>query len=146
VANGVVLPAAPAPRDQAGAGAVAQSRLEARQATKSVAVPDAEELDALLRGRSGISPTRRVDGRLFVLRDEVWTDLRHSDSLAVTRVAAFSEAYFAMLRALPELVRTVSLTPAVRVAGRRVSIEIAASGKTAWRPGELEALVREFRS
>ena len=34
----------------------------------------------------------------------------------------------------------------VLVAGRRVSIKIAAGGKEAWRAGELEALVRDFRS
>jgi len=32
------------------------------------------------------------------------------------------------------------------VAGRRVSIKIEAGGKTAWRDGELPALVRDFRS
>lgn len=146
VTTGDVAPATPAPRDQAGAGAVAQSRLEASQATKSVVLSDAAELDALLRGRAAINPTRRVDGRLFVWRDSVWTDLRHSDSLTVTRVAAFSEAYFALLRALPELGHSASLTPAVRVAGRRASIEIASGGRTMWRPGELEALVRAFRT
>ncbi len=152
VANGVRLledaasrPAPAAPRDQAGAGAVAQSRLEARQASKSVVAGDREEMDELLRGRAGINPTRRMNGRLFILRRDVWTDLRHADSLPVTKVVAFSDAYFALLRSLPELGRASALTPAVLVAGRRVSIEIAAGGKTAWRPGELEALVRDFR-
>ena len=147
--SGNVTPAAvptpAAPRDQAGAGAVARSQLEAQQASKSVVAPDREDLDEMLRGRAGINPTRRVDGRLFILRQEVWTDLRHADSLPVTKVAPFSNAYFALVRRLPELSRAVALTPAVLVAGRRVSIEIAASGKTDWRPGELEALVRDFR-
>lgn len=136
---------APAPRDQAGAGAVARSQLEAQQASKSVVAADREELDDMLRGRAGINPTRRVDGRLFILRQDVWTDLRHADSLPVIKVAPFSDAYFALVRRLPELSRAVALTPAVLVAGRRVSIEIAASGKTAWRTGELESLVRDFR-
>ena len=138
-----VAPAAP--RDQAGAGAVAQSQAEGQMASKSIVAGERDEMDGLLRGRSGINPTRRVDGRLFILRGTVWTDLRHADSLPVIAVAPFSDAYFALLRALPELARAAALTPAVRVAGRRASIEIAASGKTAWRAGELEALVREFR-
>ncbi len=135
-----------APRDQAGAGAVSQARLDAQLASKSIVAGDREEMDLLLRGRAGINPTRRIDGRLFILRRDVWTDLRHVDSLPVTTVAPFSDAYFALLRALPELTRAVALTPRVLVAGRRVSIEIAAGGKTAWRPGELETLVRDFRS
>ncbi len=137
-----------APRDQAGAGAVAQSRSEARQALKSVvaATADQEELDELLRGRAGINPTQRVGGRLFILRDGTWTDLRQADSIPVVTVAPFSPAYFALLRAIPELVRPVGLTPAVLVAGRRVSVKIAAGGKETWRAGELEALVRAFRS
>ncbi len=140
-----VPPPPAAPRDQAGAGAVAQSRLEAQQASASVVVPEADELGHLLRGRSGINPTRRVDGRLFILRQEVWTDLRHADSLPITSVAPFSDAYFALVRRLPELSRAVGLSPAVLVAGRRASIEIAANGKTDWRPGELDRLVRAFR-
>jgi Ca-activated chloride channel family protein len=139
---------AAAPRDQTGAGAVAQSRSEALQASKSVVVAGADqnELDELLRGRAGINPTQRVGGRLFILRDGIWTDLRQADSLPVVTVAPFSPAYFALLRAIPELARPVGLTPAVLVAGRRVSVKIAAGGKETWRAGELDALVRDFRS
>ena len=43
-------------------------------------------------------------------------------------------------------VTPLALEPTVLVAGRRVSIKIGAQGKTAWREGELDALVRDFRS
>ncbi|MGH7538781.1 MAG: VIT domain-containing protein [Gemmatimonadales bacterium] len=134
-----------APRDQAGAGAVALAQNEARQATKSVVAPEGEELGTLLRGRAGINSTRRVGGRLFILRDGTWTDLNHGDSLRVVTIAPFSEAYFALLRDCPELVRSAGLTPAVLVAGRRLSVKIASGGKERWATGELERLVREFR-
>ncbi len=78
-------------------------------------------------------------------RDSVWTDIAHADSLHVVNVAAFSDAYFALLRALPDLVQTATLEPAVLVAGRRASIKIGAGGKTTWTDGELAALVRDFR-
>jgi Ca-activated chloride channel family protein len=139
-----VAPAAP--KDQAGAGAVARSQSEARAAAQSVVVPDREELDGLLHGRPGINPTRRAGGRLFILRDAVWTDLGHGDSLPVITVAPFSDAYFALLQAVPELSQAATLTPAVLVAGRRISVKIAAGGKQTWRAGELTALVRDFRS
>jgi Ca-activated chloride channel homolog len=147
--NGMTLPP-PEPiiaRDQAGAGAIARSQAEAKAAAQSVVrsepvvVVDGVEL----RGRAGINPTRRAGGRLFILRDSVWTDLAHRDSLPVVGVAPFSDAYFALLRALPELGPAASIGQ-VLVAGRRVSIKIAAGGKETWRPGELDALLRDFRS
>jgi Ca-activated chloride channel family protein len=143
--SGVTIAPAPAPRDQAGAGAVARSRAEAKAAEQAVIVPDQEVVDGIRLGRAGINPTRRAGGRLFILRDSVWTDLAHGDSLPVVSVVPFSDAYFALLRAVPELRPAAGLGP-VLVAGRHVSIKIAAGGKETWRAGELEALVRDFRS
>lgn len=143
---------APAPRDQAGAGAVAKSAFQdsMRGAVRLDAVVvsgvNAAELDEARRARSGINPTQRVGGRLFIWRDSTWTDLGHGDSLRVVTVAPYSEAYFALLRAMPDLGQAAALEPAVLMAGRRASIKIEAGGKTAWRPGELNALVRDFRS
>jgi hypothetical protein len=88
---------------------------------------------------------KRVGGRMFVLRDSVWTDLRHDAATQVVTIAPYSDAYFALLRALPELVSSASLEPTVVVAGGRVSIKIGSGGKTEWRSGELEDLVRKFR-
>ena len=78
-------------------------------------------------------------------RDSTWTDVAHGDSLRVVEVAAFSDAYFALLRAIPELTKPATLEPAVLVAGRRVSIKIGTGGRTAWEQGELAKLVKEFR-
>src|SRR5207249_10294915 len=148
-ARGIPLPAA-MPRDQAGVGAVQQSQRERRLANSYnldavvvTAAPLADSLAAAPGDRAGRS--RRVGGRLFVWRDSAWTDIAHGDSLRVVRVAAFSDAYFALLRALPELAQPAALEPAVLVAGRRVSIKIEAGGQTTWTDGELERLVREFR-
>ena len=133
------IPAAPAPLDQAGAGAVERSRAE-KALAGSARLSEMPAADSVTRAR-----TQRVGGRLFVWRDSAWIDVAHDDSLRVVRVAAYSDAYFALLRALPELLQPATLTPAVLVAGRRVSIEIEASGNTTWADGELERLVREFR-
>ena len=142
---------AAAPRDQAGAGAVAKSS-QARTLSGAahldaitVTAVDAAALDDMRRSRSGINPTQRVGGRLFILRDSTWTDLGHGDSLHVVTVAPYSEAYFALLRALPDLLQAAALEPAVLMAGRHASIKIEGRGKTRWLPGELERLVRDFR-
>jgi Ca-activated chloride channel family protein len=139
---------APAPEDQAGVAAVEQSR-EARKLASSLhldgVVVTGARADSLAAapGERAARP-RRVGGRVFVWRDSTWTDIGHGDSLRVVTIAAFSDAYFALLRALPELMQAATLEPAVLVAGRRVSIKIGASGKTTWTDGELERLVREF--
>jgi len=144
---------APAPADQAGAEAVGRAArersmsdamlLEEVVVTGSV---NASKLDEMRRARSGINPTQRVGGRLFIMRDSTWTDLGHGDSLRVVTIAPYSDAYFALLKAVPDLREAAALEPAVLVAGRRASIKIETGGKTRWLPGELERLVRDFRS
>jgi Ca-activated chloride channel family protein len=144
---------APAPASQAGAVAVGRAAQEKSMAD-AISVDDVarnapvntRELDEVRRARSGINPTQRVGGRLFIMRDSVWTDLAHGDSLRVVSIAPYSDAYFAVLRALPDLRDVAALEPGVLVAGRRLSLKIGAGGKTTLNPGELEKLVREFRS
>src|SRR5213594_2045055 len=135
---------APAPAAQVGALSVDRARREAKSAAVANAA-EAADMDEAVRGRLAGQASRRVGGHLFVRRDSVWTDVAHGDSLPVVRVAAFSDAYFALLRALPELVKPAALEPAVLVAGRLVSIKIEPGGKSTWQDGELERLVREFR-
>jgi len=140
---------APAPESQAGADAVQRSRAARKLASSlsldAIVVTEAraDSVSAAPGDRAGRS--RRVGGRLFVWRDSVWTDIAHGDSLRVVRVAAFSDAYFALLRGLPELAQPAALEPVVLVAGRRVSIKIEAGGKTEWASGELAKLVSDFR-
>jgi Ca-activated chloride channel family protein len=142
--DGRILPAAApvAPRDQVGAGAVARSRKESRQATASVVVEDGDLADVPSAGKA--ASIRRVGGRLFVLRAGIWTDLRHGDSLRVVTVAPFSPAYFALLQSCPELSRPAALAPVI-VAGRRISIEIAEGGRETLGPGEADRLATAFR-
>jgi len=134
---------AAAPSAQAGATAVNRAAREAKAASVAVAA-DAVSMDEAVRAHSGIAPTQRVGGRLFVLRDGWWTDLRHADSLRLVTVEPYSTAYFELLRALPELVSPAGLDQ-VLVAGERVSIKFAAGGARDWHRGELERVVREFR-
>jgi Ca-activated chloride channel homolog len=143
---------AAAPADQAGAGYVGRAARERSMADavrlEEVVVTGtahASGLDEMRRARSGINPTQRIGGRLFILRDSTWTDLGHGDSLRVVSIAPYSDAYFALLKALPDLREPAALEPAVLVAGRRASIKIGSGGKTQWNPGELERLVRDFR-
>lgn len=133
-------------RSPVGAGAVAASAREAQLQLSAVVVSGAGDSLQGLAGRAAPSTgTRRVGARLFELRDSVWLDAARRDSVPTVRVAPFSDAYFALLEGLPELVLPAALGPVVLVAGRRVSIEIQVGGKTTWADGELAALVRAFR-
>jgi Ca-activated chloride channel family protein len=139
-------PAAPA----AQTGSVAFERAEASakmREVKSLADADAVSRRATERlGSAGPrSATRTVAGRIFVQRGGIWTDALHRDSLQVTVVAPYSDAYFALVRALPELGPWLRTGNDVLVAGRRVSIRIAAAGISSWRSGELERVAAAFR-
>jgi hypothetical protein len=129
-----------------GAGAVASSARDAKLLRSDVVATAADSLGGLGGQAAHGNATRRVGARLFELRDSVWLDAARRGSIPTVRVAPFSDAYFALLSSLPELVQPATLGPAVLVAGRRVSVEIQVGGKTTWADGELAALVRQFRS
>jgi Ca-activated chloride channel family protein len=157
--SGLARPAAPAdlaPALRGGAGAARQQSGEeafrrARATSSmvgasSLAAADAAERDRLeeLAG-SNRRAVRRVAGRLFVRHGAVWTDVAHGDSLRVVDVAPFSDAYFALVRALPEIAPFLRAGDEVLVAGRRASVRITPRGRTAWASGELATTVRLFR-
>ena len=106
-----------------------------------------EEADAVAATQSAnlAPPTKRVAGRLFIQRDKVWTDVGQSDRITITDIAAYSRAYFELVRLLPEVAAYLSVGDEVLIAGRRESIRIRATGVEVWRPGQLAELVRNFR-
>lgn len=141
---------APAPEAQSGADAVQRSDAARKLASsfnlEAVVVTGGASADSVVVAERGkVSRSQRIGGRMFAWRDGVWTDIAHGDSLRVVNVAAFSDAYFALLRALPELLPAATLEPAVLVAGRRVSIKIGAGGQSEWTSGDLARLVSDFR-
>ena len=146
-ASAPMMGGAAASRAQSGAGAVAAARSSsALMGAGNLASADAaaaERADELSRG-SGRA-VRRVGGRLFVQQGTVWTDAAHVATLRVYEVAPFSDAYFALVRALPELAPYMGIGDEILVAGRRASFKVTANGATTWRAGELEAAVRAFR-
>jgi Ca-activated chloride channel family protein len=151
------IPQAPALRGGAGAAGLQTGREAFARAQASAAMAGASTLSAadhaatkqatelVVAGVASSRAVRRVGGRLFVRTDSVWTDAAHRDSLKVVEVAPYSDAYFSLVRALPEIAPYLSVGDEVVVAGRRASVKITASGQTTWRPGHLEALVQAFR-
>jgi hypothetical protein len=95
---------------------------------------------------------RAVGGRLFAMRDGVWTDAAHTalsngptSTNRVIRVKSFTAAYFELLRALPELEPVLRELTEVVVAGERVSVRVGSEGMESISPSELAQLVADFR-
>jgi Ca-activated chloride channel family protein len=133
-----------APSSAVGEGAVRmakqdRARREARNETELASADEA----LLLRGH--MAQARHVAGRLFKEIEEVWTDLRHADSVQTVRIELYSAAYFAVLGALPELKPYVSEFGDVVIAGERLSIHIGDGGASTFSTNGLRRLVREFR-
>ena len=88
---------------------------------------------------------RRIGGRVFILRDSVWTDAGQRDTLDVITIAPYSTAWFALARALPEVRPFLGGDEAILIAGKRASVRVAADGRTTWAPGKLDAFVKAYR-
>jgi hypothetical protein len=84
-------------------------------------------------GATGSQTAETVGARMFALRDSVWIGLGKANRISVTAVSASSPAYFGLVRMLPELTPYLSAREDVVVAGE------------SWTPGEVAALVRNFR-
>lgn len=143
-----LLGGASAARAQTGAKAFERADQSARLGNvTSLTAAEALSLDRERRDAPGArgARTKRVGGRIFVERDGVWTDVAHTDTVQTVTVAPFSDAYFALARALPELASCLAAGEEVVVAGKRLSVKITAGGRSEWSAGELAAVVRRFR-
>ena len=134
---------------QAGTGAFERARASSKFSdSKTLAAADsaaADRLESLSREIGAKAETRRIAGRLFVQRGQVWTDVAHTGRITVTDVAAYSRAYFDLVRQLPEVAPYLTVGNEILIAGRRASVRITATGIEAWKPGQLSDLVRNFR-
>src|SRR5690242_12850440 len=99
----------------------------AKAAAAQRAVTSVAEAD-LSAGTLSDARVRRAGGTTFVLRDGVWTDTRYKNSGPVLRVKPFSDAYFKLIDAQPDLREALSVGERVMVSGRDMSIELTPAG------------------
>lgn len=139
-----VAATAPAPGQAFGQAAVRAAEADrTRREVASKAALDADEGELALRVATGA--TRGVAGRIFRNRGGLWTDAAHADTARVLKIAAFSDAYFTLLRRLPELEPWWAEFDGVLVAGQRISIEIGPTGETMLSATRLDEVARAFR-
>ncbi len=139
--------AAPAPSAQTGTTSFESADASSKMAATG-SLSDANRIaERRVRQLSAGNETQvlRVGSKLFRQSSGTWIDLAQIDSLPVTEVAAYSEAYFALARALPEINEYLSIGNDVLLAGKSGSIRIHAAGARTWQPGQLTRLVRAYR-
>ena len=171
--NGPMPASAPAPRDRvtdAAARAIGStaSNLSAVTATGAGAASgqvsndvqrfEAAKLSSEQRAVKSLGDERKeelsqADGQLKVAgartfqvnKEGVWTDLKKQTASRTVKVKAYSEAYFALLRAVPELSEWFAVADKVRVQGRAVTIELADDGVSMLDAAALAALVTDWQ-
>ncbi len=146
-ANSAMGPTAPPP---SGSGATGEAAVRASRRSQALrAVASAEDL--AMAEQEATEEMSRADvkvvaGRTFQLEGAVWTE-RPDDGKGpdTVTVALYSEAYFALLEALPELKPLVAELSPVSVRGSDVRIVFTEDGVESLRDREIERLVVRFR-
>jgi hypothetical protein len=120
----------------------ARKAAEQRGAT-SLGAASAQSEDVVVTA-AGAVPGRNVAGRTFALENGRWTDTRFSAGARVTKVKAYSRAYFALLDQAPELREMFALGERVLVGGSGVALEVAADGREELSGPELQRLLKDL--
>jgi hypothetical protein len=78
-------------------------------------------------------------------KEGVWTDTKKQTATRTVKVKAYSEAYFALLREIPDLAQWFAVGDKVRVEGRAVTIELSTTdGVSTLDAPALAALKRDW--
>ncbi|HSK21234.1 MAG TPA: VIT domain-containing protein [Longimicrobiales bacterium] len=123
---------------------IAQMDAAQALATERLALPPAAMLDVNSKAADGAG--RSIAGRQFTLRAGVWEDAGHTAKHRVVEIAAWSDAHFAILRALPEVALVLREVESVLIAGRVVSLRVGEKGVRSLSEAELRRLVADFRA
>jgi Ca-activated chloride channel homolog len=144
----MMAPAAPV----SGQAAVLRAE-ESRRSREVASVADMQAVQTFAAARLGAgaaavkagTDVRTLGGRTFRQRNGEWHDAAHVDGGRVESIEPYSAAFFAVLRALPELAPVVRELDHVLVAGSRTSIRVAAGGRATLSDAALAEIVAAFR-
>ncbi len=100
--------------------------------------------DVVANGR-GDAVRKAAAGRLFEMRDGVWTDVAFVEGQPVTEVRAFSRAWFDLIEAMPELEVVLRENKSVVIAGQDLSLKVGDKGAEELTATELQEVVDGFR-
>jgi Ca-activated chloride channel homolog len=150
---GAVIRSAPAGAPTVSGEAAVLRAEQARRSREVSSIADVQSAQRLAAehivkaaGPGSAAAVRVVAGRTFRQDSGFWIDIRHDGTRRVVKVEPYSDAYFALVRALPELALVLRELGDVVVAGERVSIDIAGGGVKALSEAELRRVATEFRT
>ena len=134
-----------------GSDATGQAAVEAAgRATEMMTLNNLVVMSAAVESHAlpGFAGTaRRVGGRSFVEEDGVWMDVHHAEDVESVTIVHFSDAWFALVRDLPEILPVLKELTEVTIAGVGVSLRFTESAldRPELDPSEVAAVVRAFR-
>jgi len=133
-------------RQAAAAGTGAEAVQMAERSRQFRAAGRADEVDALAKGilRDADSETTVLAGRVLRLEADIWVEVGRDEALPVVTIERFSEAWFTILKALPELEPVLS-AGRVEVSGQGLRLKIDTQGLSTLSVADRARLVRAFR-
>lgn len=141
---------APAAAPTSGADAVQAAsvarRMRKMESSSDLAAAEEERMEGVLSDLDDSVERDAVAGRIFEMRDGVWTDVNHAEAAKTIEIVAFSPAWFDLLEALPEIEAVLRAHENVVVAGVERSLKIGTEGAETLSAQELQEVVRDFRS
>jgi hypothetical protein len=117
----------------------------AQRSLNSVGILDSMSAAAAPPAPNGASAsTRTLNGRTFILRDGVWTDVRYTAAMATTKIKPFSKAYFDLIDQVPELRAVFTIGTRVIVVGRDRAVALADDGVSELTSGAIATLAKAW--
>ena len=139
---GAAMPA-PVSQDAARASTAVDRFESAKVAAEQRATTTLGALDAR-QEREANGGVRSAGTHTFRLTNGVWQDERTVGNGRQVKIRAFSPAYFALIKRMPELAPFFAVGEKVRVQGRRVTIEVSEDGVTQLDAAVLESIVADW--
>jgi hypothetical protein len=112
---------------------------EARQASRQRAVTSLAVADEIDLAKGG-TESRRVGSKIFLKRGDAWVDAAKSDSARTVRIKPFSDAYFKLIDAIPQLRDIFALGDKVTVGTKAITIELSDDGSATITDGDVKTI------
>ena len=138
-ASGAGLKAATATGAAAPMAQSARVFEEARDASRQRAATNLAAADEIDLAKGSVD-SRRVGSKVFLKRADAWVDAAKSDSARTVRIKPFSDAYFKLIDAIPQLRDIFALGDKVTVATKAVTLELTDDGSATISDSDVKAI------
>jgi Ca-activated chloride channel homolog len=146
VARGSVAGAGAVRAGAAGTARIGDALVTGRAAFESARAAAAQRDATTVADSERAGTYRVVAGRTFEMVDSTWTQVAPPGrgGMRLVRIKPYSRAYFDVMDLVPELRQVFALGERMRVHGRAITLELAATGTGQLTASAREALVREW--